>query len=132
MSDSSFGHEQTYRGFVASGSPEGPIVKFRGLHREDAGEAGFGGSRSQVFTTGQPKSTITLPDSDFSDTIYPSSTLFRRMAQISFALLQAHIDGVSIDEIAARLELTEEFVQERIEAARLCLVITRVGRHEIH
>jgi hypothetical protein len=53
------------------------------------------------------------------------------MARISFALFQAHINGASIDEIAARLELTEEFVEERIQAARLCLVITEAGRREI-
>jgi hypothetical protein len=44
------------------------------------------------------------------------------MAQISFALLQASIGGASISEIADRLQLPETWVQERIEAARLCLV----------
>ena len=44
------------------------------------------------------------------------------MAHISFALLQASIGGASISEIADRLELPEYWVQERIEAARLCLL----------
>jgi hypothetical protein len=46
------------------------------------------------------------------------------MAHISFALLQASIAGVSITEIADRLQLPETWVQERIEAARLCLLLT--------
>jgi hypothetical protein len=48
------------------------------------------------------------------------------MAHISFALLQAFIGGASLTEIAERLNLPEPWVQERIEAARLCLV-TRSG-----
>jgi DNA-binding Lrp family transcriptional regulator len=44
------------------------------------------------------------------------------MAHISFALLEAAIGGASITEIANRLELPESWVQERIEAARLCLL----------
>ncbi len=44
------------------------------------------------------------------------------MAHLSFALLAANVGGVSVAEIADRLELPEQFVQERIEAARLCLV----------
>ena len=46
------------------------------------------------------------------------------MAHISFALLQASFSGASITEIADRLQLPETFVRERIEAARLCLVLT--------
>jgi hypothetical protein len=45
------------------------------------------------------------------------------MAQISFALLEAWLRGTSVDAIAQRLNLTSEFVAERIEAARLCLLL---------
>jgi hypothetical protein len=44
------------------------------------------------------------------------------MAHISFALLDAYLHGNSVDGIALRLNLTPEFVAERIEAARLCFV----------
>jgi DNA-binding Lrp family transcriptional regulator len=49
------------------------------------------------------------------------------MARISFALFQAFIGGASITEIADRLQLPETWVQERIEAARLCLLFTSAG-----
>ena len=45
------------------------------------------------------------------------------MAHISFALLQAAIGGASVTEIADRLQLPESWVEERIEAARLCFVL---------
>ena len=45
------------------------------------------------------------------------------MAHISFALFQASLGGASVSEIADRLQLPEYWVQERIEAARLCLVL---------
>ena len=50
------------------------------------------------------------------------------MAHISFALLQAAIGGASIADIADRLQLPESWVQERIEAARLCLVLANTPR----
>jgi hypothetical protein len=46
------------------------------------------------------------------------------MAQISFALLEANTAGASAEVLASRLNLTAEFVAERIEAARLCLMLT--------
>ena len=45
------------------------------------------------------------------------------MSHISFALLQATESGASIGDIATRLQLPELWVQERIEAARLCLLV---------
>jgi hypothetical protein len=45
------------------------------------------------------------------------------MAHVSFALLQANAAGATIAEIATRLQLPEEWVAERVEAARLCLLI---------
>lgn len=45
------------------------------------------------------------------------------MAQISFALYQAHEDGASVDTLAIRLNLPVSFVEERIEAARLSLLV---------
>ena len=36
------------------------------------------------------------------------------MAHISFALLEAHRDGATVDELCERLGLTREFVQERL------------------
>jgi hypothetical protein len=50
------------------------------------------------------------------------------MAHISFALLQASMGGASIAEIADRLQLPEPWVQERIEAARLCLLLAPSSR----
>ena len=44
------------------------------------------------------------------------------MARFSFALYMAHCCGTSIQELAARLALPAEFVDERIEAARLCVM----------
>ena len=46
------------------------------------------------------------------------------MSQISFALFEANAAGASVEVLASRLNLTPEFVAERIEAARLCLVLT--------
>jgi hypothetical protein len=46
------------------------------------------------------------------------------MAQLSFALLQASASGASIRDIAERLQLPECWVEERIEAARLCMLVT--------
>jgi DNA-directed RNA polymerase specialized sigma24 family protein len=45
------------------------------------------------------------------------------MADVSFALFEVFERGFSIDEIADRLSLPAEWVRERIEAARLCLVL---------
>lgn len=44
------------------------------------------------------------------------------MAHISFALLAASDAGISIETMAQKLELPEQFIRERIEAARLCLL----------
>jgi hypothetical protein len=45
------------------------------------------------------------------------------MAQLSFALLEAFGKCGSVDQVAARLDLPVDFVTERIEAARLSLLI---------
>jgi hypothetical protein len=45
------------------------------------------------------------------------------MGQVSIGLLQANVEGASIKDIALRLQLPEEWVAERIEAARLCLLL---------
>jgi hypothetical protein len=45
------------------------------------------------------------------------------MAQLSFALYEAHRRGASVYVLAEALDLPVEFVDERIEAARLCLLI---------
>jgi hypothetical protein len=44
------------------------------------------------------------------------------MAHVSFALLEAHRDGATVEQLSLSLGLTIEFVQNRIEAARLCLL----------
>jgi hypothetical protein len=57
------------------------------------------------------------------------------MSHISFAMLQANNAGASISVIANRLQLPESWVEERIEAARLCLIladsIARSTRHDL-
>jgi hypothetical protein len=45
------------------------------------------------------------------------------MSTISFAMLQANDAGASISVIANKLQVPEDWVQERIEAARLCLLL---------
>jgi hypothetical protein len=45
------------------------------------------------------------------------------MSTISFAMLQANHAGASISLIASRLQVPEAWVEERIEAARLCLLL---------
>ena len=45
------------------------------------------------------------------------------MRQISWGLLDAYNGGATVGELSSRLQLPEQFVQERIEAARLCLLI---------
>ena len=45
------------------------------------------------------------------------------MAHLSFALLQASASGATISDIAERLQLPECWVAERIEAARLCMLL---------
>jgi hypothetical protein len=52
------------------------------------------------------------------------------MARLSFALYQAHCDGVSAESLADRLNLTTEFVRERIEAARLCFLMPALGEDQ--
>jgi hypothetical protein len=49
------------------------------------------------------------------------------MAQISFALLEANRAGATVETLAARLNLTPDFVTERIEAARLCLMLSETA-----
>lgn len=44
------------------------------------------------------------------------------MAQIGFALFAAHLNGSTVQELAAALDLPVEWIRERIEAARLCLL----------
>jgi hypothetical protein len=50
------------------------------------------------------------------------------MAQLSFALYEAWLNGASPDVLADRLGLPVEWVEERIEAARLCLVCGTIAR----
>ena len=50
------------------------------------------------------------------------------MARVSFALYEAWLHGATAEELADRLGLPVEWVLERIEAARLCLVCARVAR----
>lgn len=45
------------------------------------------------------------------------------MALISFALLEAREAGVPVSVMADRLQLSEAWIAERIEAARLCLIV---------
>ena len=45
------------------------------------------------------------------------------MASISFALYEAHRQGTSLSSLAETLKLRLEFIQERIEAARLCFIL---------
>jgi hypothetical protein len=50
------------------------------------------------------------------------------MARLSFALYEAWLNGASAEALADRLGLPIEWVTERIEAARLCLVCTRASK----
>jgi hypothetical protein len=45
------------------------------------------------------------------------------MARLSFALYEAYGKCGSVEEIAFRLDLPVEFVAQRIEAARLSLLV---------
>jgi hypothetical protein len=45
------------------------------------------------------------------------------MAHISFALFEAHRQGTSLSVLSEKLKLPVEFIQERIEAARLCFLL---------
>jgi hypothetical protein len=45
------------------------------------------------------------------------------MAHISFALYEAYRQGTSLSTLSETLELPLEFIQERIEAARLCFLL---------
>lgn len=47
------------------------------------------------------------------------------MAQLSFALYAAWLKGASPETLADRLGLPQEWVTERIEAARLCVLVER-------
>ena len=49
------------------------------------------------------------------------------MAQIGFALLAAYEGGIAMSELASRLDLPEDWVEERIEAARLCVCSEKTG-----
>jgi hypothetical protein len=45
------------------------------------------------------------------------------MAQVSFAMYEAVQKGVSVDSLATFLNLPSEFVEERVESARLCMLL---------
>lgn len=47
------------------------------------------------------------------------------LAQVSFALLEAFERGTPVPLLAERLNLPDEWVRERIEAASLCLKLPR-------
>ena len=49
------------------------------------------------------------------------------MSQVGFALYEVHRKGVPVEEIASKLDLPAEWVEERIEAARLCLILVRAA-----
>jgi hypothetical protein len=46
------------------------------------------------------------------------------MSHVSFALLEAFEKTGSVDAVATRLNLPATFVAERVEAARLCLLLS--------
>lgn len=46
------------------------------------------------------------------------------MARLSFALYEAHRQGASLDALSLALDLPIQFVSDRVEAARLCLLLT--------
>ena len=46
------------------------------------------------------------------------------MTQISLALYEAHRNGVSVETLATRLDLPAIFVEERVEAVRLSLLVS--------
>ena len=50
------------------------------------------------------------------------------MARIGFGLLAAFETGASVCELADRLGLPERWVSERLEAARLCFVMSEPVR----
>lgn len=54
------------------------------------------------------------------------------MTNLSFALLEAAMNGATAAELAERLQLPEQWVEERIEAARLCLLITSSYNNASH
>lgn len=45
------------------------------------------------------------------------------MAELSIALYEAYVRCGSVSEIAKRLDLPEHFVEQRVEAARLSLLV---------
>jgi hypothetical protein len=51
------------------------------------------------------------------------AVLYCHMAKLSFALYQAHANGFSVECLSERLSLPAEFVAERIETARLCIIL---------
>lgn len=61
--------------------------------------------------------------SDFSERLGRKLILHSWMAHLSFALLEAHRRGASLNQLADTLELPVEFVSERVEAARLCSLL---------
>ena len=50
------------------------------------------------------------------------------LAELSFAMYEASIHCGCIEAVAEKLRLPEDFVNERIEAARLCLVLRRYSQ----
>ena len=66
--------------------------------------------------------------SDTSETLSVRIALCpKEMSHISFALYDAHQNGASIEVLADKLDLPTDFVEERIEAARLCLMMLNHG-----
>jgi hypothetical protein len=59
----------------------------------------------------------------FGDKYNATCTYVSSMAQISFALYEAFVSCGSIEAVAARLDLPEVFVAERVEAARLSILL---------
>ena len=68
------------------------------------------------------------PKTSFTSSLVESPSRNCSLAELSFAMYEASIHCSSIEAVAEKLSLPAEFVNERVEAARLCLVMQRYSR----
>ena len=104
-------------GFLSSGPSRGAVIARKTLLRgtrklSSSGRAGSYGLESPLAQL----------SSDFLKCV-PVLPHYTFMARISFALYEAHRQGTSLSSLSEKLKLPVDFIQERIEAARLCFLL---------
>ncbi len=79
--------------------------------------------RTACLHSAEPIGEFPNQPKDFSERVPRLSTPIDCMAELSIALYEAYVRCGSLSEVAKRLDLPEQFVEQRVEAARLSLLV---------